>query len=106
MVHALLLIHDKDNDLNAMKDSNKLFKKLGFIGVGLCAVCCVLPIVGVMFGMGALTVLTGFLEWAGILAMIAAVVFLGVYYLRSKKAPACDIECGCTEEEEPSAIEP
>jgi hypothetical protein len=86
-----------------MKDSNKLFKKLGFIAVGLCAACCLLPIVGVLLGMGALTILTGFLEWAGILAMIAAIVFLGVYYFKSKRAPVCDIECACTEDKKASA---
>ena len=85
-----------------MKDSNKLFKKLGFIGVGLCAACCLLPIPGVLFGMGTLTFLTGFLEWAGILAMIAAVAFFGVYYFRSKKESACDIDCACKDEKEPT----
>jgi hypothetical protein len=89
-----------------MKDSKKLLKNLGFIGVGLCAACCLLPIVGVMFGMGALTFLTGFLEWAGIIAMIAAVLFFGVYYVRSQKAPACDINCACKEEKDVTVIKP
>lgn len=81
-----------------MKDSRNLFKKLGFIGVGLCAACCLLPIVGVMLGVSALTFLTGFLEWAGIIAMIGAALFFGIYYFRSKKAPACDVDCACKEE--------
>lgn len=101
MVHALLLIIDnKDNDLRTMKDSRNLFKKLGFIGVGLCAACCLLPIVAVMLGMGALTFFTGFLEWAGIIAMISSGIFFAIYYFRNKKAASCDIDCGCKEEKQ------
>lgn len=81
-----------------MKDSKSVFKKLGFIGVGLCAACCLLPIVGVLFGMGALTFISGFLEMAGIIAVLAAVIFFAIYFLRSRKAPACDIDCGCKED--------
>lgn len=82
-----------------MKDSKNLFKRLGFIGIGLCAACCLLPIVGVLFGMGALTFISGFLEVAGIIAMLAAVVFFAVYFVRSKRAaPACDIDCSCKDD--------
>ena len=89
-----------------MKDSKKLFKSLGFIGIGLCATCCLLPIVTVLFGMGALTFLTGFLEWAGIISMIAAVVFFAIYFIGSKKAPACDVDCACRDEKQINAIKP
>lgn len=78
-----------------MKDSKRLFRNLGFIGVGLCAACCLLPIAGVMFGMGALTFVAGFLEWAGIIAMVGAVASFGMYYFRSRKPQACDVDCAC-----------
>lgn len=78
-----------------MKDSKEMFKKVGFIGVGLCAVCCLLPIVGVMLGVGSLTFLTGFLEWVGIVAIVAAIILFGIYYFRKRKAPACDIDFDC-----------
>lgn len=83
-----------------MKDSKNVFKKLGFIGVGLCAACCLLPIVGVLLGMGALTFISGILEVAGMIAMIGAVAFFGIYFFKSKKAPACDIDCGCKNSED------
>ena len=82
-----------------MKDSKKIFKGLGFIDIGLCATCCLLPIVGVLFGMGALTFISGFLEIAGIIAMVAAIVLFTVYFVRSRKAPACDVECACKDEQ-------
>lgn len=87
-----------------MKDSKKLFKSLGFIGIGLCSACCLLPIVAVMFGMGALTFSTGFLEWAGIMSMIGAVIFFAIYFVRSRKATACDIDCACKDEQKVEGI--
>jgi hypothetical protein len=81
-----------------MKDSKNLFKKLGLIGIGLCAICCLLPLAAVMFGLGALTVISAYLEWAGILAMTSAAVFFVIYYVKKQQAPACDIDCGCKEE--------
>ena len=89
-----------------MKDSKKLFKSLGFIGIGLCAACCLLPIVAVLFGMGALTFLTGFLEWAGIISMVAAVIFFAIYFVRIRKAPACDVDCACKDEKQINTIKP
>ena len=89
-----------------MKDSKKLFKSLGFIGIGLCAACCLLPIVAVLFGMGALTFLSGFLEWAGIISMVAAVIFFAIYFVRSRKAPTCDVDCACKDEKQINTIKP
>lgn len=89
-----------------MKDSKNIFKRLGFIGIGLCAACCLLPIVGVLFGMGALTFISGFLEVAGIIAMIAAVVFFAIYFIRSRKAPACDVDCTCKDEKDVKVAKP
>lgn len=78
-----------------MKESKKLFKGLGFIGIALCAACCALPIVGVMLGVGTLSVLSKYFEWAGIASLILALVFFGVYFTRKKKAPSCEVDCGC-----------
>ncbi|MBA4057727.1 MAG: hypothetical protein C0490_23635 [Marivirga sp.] len=81
-----------------MKDSKKLFKNLGFIGISLCVACCLLPIVAVVFGMGALTVISGYLEWVGIATMVLAIIFFAIYYYRKKTATACDIDCECKTE--------
>ncbi len=78
-----------------MKESKKLFKGLGFIGIALCAACCALPIVGVMLGVGTLSVLSRYFEWAGIASLVLALVFFGIYFTRKKKAPACEVDCGC-----------
>jgi len=82
-----------------MKDSKNIFKRFAFIGIGLCAACCLLPIIGVLFGTGALTFISGFLEIAGIIAMVATILFFAVYFVRKRKAPACDLDCACKDEQ-------
>jgi hypothetical protein len=75
-----------------------LFKNFGFAGIALCAICCSLPIAGAAFGIGTLTMLAKYFEWAGIAAIVFAVAFFGVWTLRKKKAPSCDIDCDCKTE--------
>jgi hypothetical protein len=78
-----------------MKDSKRMLKSLGLVGIALCAACCALPIIGVMVGVGSLSVLSRYFEWAGIAALVLALAFFGIYYFRKKSTPACDIDCEC-----------
>jgi hypothetical protein len=48
--------------------------------------------------MAALTVIDGFLEWAGIISIIVALTFFGIYLAKKSKASACNIDCECNEE--------
>jgi hypothetical protein len=80
-----------------MKDSKNIFERLGIIGIGLCAACCLLPIAVSMFGVAAVTFISRFLETAGIIAM----VFFAIYLLRRRKASSCHIDCACREDQEP-----
>jgi hypothetical protein len=74
------------------------FKKFGFAGIALCAICCALPIAGATFSIGTLTVLAKYFEWAGIATILLALTFLIVWTVRKKKAPSCDIDCDCRAE--------
>lgn len=76
-----------------MEKSKNLFKRFGFIAVGLCVACCAFPVVGILIGIGGLTVLSRYMEWAGIAALLLAVISFGIYYYKKKSAPACDIDC-------------
>jgi protein-S-isoprenylcysteine O-methyltransferase Ste14 len=78
-------INLKDNALMTMKDSKNLFKNIGLVGIGLCSACCLLPIAAVIFGVGALSVVSRYIEWVGISAMILAAVFFGIYYFRKRR---------------------
>jgi hypothetical protein len=78
-----------------MKESKKLFKGLGIAGIALCAVCCALPILGVMLGVSAFSVLSHYFEWAGMTTLVLALFFFIVYYFKKRQAPACDTNCEC-----------
>ena len=74
-----------------MKGSKNYFKSFGFVAIGLCIACCAFPIVGVLIGIGTLSVISKYIEWAGVAALVLAVVSFGIYYAKKRKAPACDI---------------
>ena len=50
------------------------FTKLSLAGIGLCALCCVLPVIAPAFGIGSLSVLAFYLEKAGIGPIILGVL--------------------------------
>ena len=85
------------------KSSNSsLFKKLGFTGIGLCALLCSLPIIGAALGLGALTAAAAYFEKIGMAILILSIGALGLWYYKRRKAnsvaPTCDIDCGCKTE--------
>lgn len=80
-----------------MKKTKNLFKSFGFVSIGLCAVCCALPIIGVTMGIGTLTMLSAYIEWAGIVTVIISAVLFAIYSLQKRKKQACDIDCACKE---------
>src|SRR5258708_34906529 len=73
-----------------MKQSRNRFRSFGFLSIGLCALCCALLIIGMTAGIGALTILSKYFEWAGILALVSAAVAFSYVFIRKRKAPACD----------------
>ena len=82
-----------------MDKSKKVFKSFGLISIGLCALCCALPIIGMTAGVGALTVLSKYFEWAGFAALALGAVAFGYYFIKQKKvAPSCDLDCDCKTE--------
>ena len=77
-----------------MKNYEKLTKRFGFTAIGLCVACCAFPVVGVLLGIGTLSVLSKYIEWAGMAALVLAVISFGIYYYKKKTVPqACDIDC-------------
>jgi len=99
IVHGLYLnyqqkIHFKDNEIKGMKDSKKMFKGFGFIGLALCAVCCALSFSGIALWVGSFAVFSKYFESAAIVILILTLIFFGIVYFRKEKtAPACDIDC-------------
>lgn len=81
-----------------MKDSKNPLKQFGLAFMALCAVCCSFPIIGVILGISTLSVIAKYIEWAGIAALVLAIISFAVYRHKRKSAPACDINCECRDE--------
>lgn len=78
----------------------KLYKKLGWIGIASCGLCCALPLIGTAIGMASVAAVAFYLEKIGIAALILAAFFYfySLYKTRKKNtqcATACDVSCEC-----------
>jgi hypothetical protein len=78
-----------------MKDSKILSKILGFAGIGLCGLCCLLPFIGVIAGTALMSTIVAFMEPVAIILILAGGAAFAFYYLRKRKTVACDIDCRC-----------
>ncbi|GAB2642667.1 hypothetical protein [Emticicia sp. W12TSBA100-4] len=81
----------------------KTAKKLGWLGITLCGLCCALPIIGAVAGISSLTAIAFYLEKIGIIALGLAGIFFAYYFYQknqAKKACAasCETDCDCKEE--------
>jgi hypothetical protein len=85
-----------DKKQRNMKASKRLHTTLGLLGIVMCAACCALPIFGVMAGMGTLSVLSKYFEWAGIAAIVLAAVFFVIYVTKKRSSAGCESGCGCS----------
>jgi hypothetical protein len=77
------------------KNPGNTAKTFGLLGVGLCAVCCALPVAGLVGGAGILASIALYAEKAALFLVILAIVSFGLWYFRKRKARRCDIGCEC-----------
>ncbi len=81
------------------KEPGKMAKTLGFLGIGLCALCCALPIIGIVGGAGILSAISLYAEKAALVLLIISAAFIAVWLYKKKQAPpACSIDCSCKPE--------
>lgn len=74
-------------------------KNMGLLGIGLCALCCALPIIGIVGGTGLLAVLSLYAEKIAIvLLIISGGLFAYWQYTKKQTPPACSVDCSCKEE--------
>ncbi|MFN6946395.1 MAG: hypothetical protein ACK4ND_15715 [Cytophagaceae bacterium] len=84
-----------------METSNKKwYKKFGWFGIIACGLCCALPIIGTLAGIGALTAFGAYFEKIGIVALgIAGILFALHFYQKNKAkkecSTSCDTNCDC-----------
>lgn len=87
-------------DLDKVKITTPFYRKLGLAGIGLCGLCCALPMIGTLIGIGSLTAIAFYLEKFGIFVLGLAVIFFAYnYFKKRQKAKSCEtscaVNCGC-----------
>lgn len=81
------------------KEPGKWAKTLGFLGIGLCALCCALPIIGIIGGASILTAVAVYAEKIAIVLLVLSGAFFGIWLYRKRQTPAaCSIDCECKED--------
>lgn len=81
------------------KEPGKLAKNMGLLGIGLCALCCALPIIGIIGGAGILATIALYAEKIAIVLLIVSAASFAIWQYKKKQAPpACSIDCDCKTE--------
>jgi mercuric ion transport protein len=93
----------KSNMETMTKEPGKTAKKLGLLGIGLCALCCALPIIGIVGGAGILATISLYAEKIALVLLITSAAFFAIWLYRKRQAPpSCSIDCSCKTEVDPS----
>ena len=81
---------------NKIKAKTPIYKKLGLLSLGLCGLCCTLPVIGLFIGVSSVSIIGFYLEKVGfILVLLTVAFFLYSYLTKSKAYHSCDINCNC-----------
>lgn len=73
------------------------YKKVGWLGISLCAICCALPLIGAIAGIGSITVIALYLEKIGMVVIgIAGIIFLYSKFKPVNNSKSCDVNCDCS----------
>ena len=86
------------------KETGNVAKNLGLMGIGLCALCCALPIIGIAGGAGVLASIAMYAEKIALALLIISTALFGIWLYRRRKAPACSVDCSCKVENVDSKI--
>lgn len=87
--------------VNQLKES--VFKRLGFLGIGLCVLCCTLPVLGAIVGLSVFTTIAFYLEKVAILLLVTSLTLFTFWYLKKKNtksscASSCEVDCNCKDD--------
>jgi len=83
---------------NSKINSENAAKKIGILGMGLCVVCCAIPVLGLAGGGAGLAMLSLYAEKIALALFIISLSLFGFWYYRKRQAPACSIDCASKKE--------
>jgi hypothetical protein len=83
-----------------MKRKTLLYKRLGWLSIVLCVLCCALPIIGASIGISAFTAWAFYLDKVGMILLGLAILLLAYAIYKKVKAKkkcstSCSIDCSC-----------
>ncbi len=82
-----------------LKEPKKTAKIMALLGIGLCGLCCALPIAGIIGGAALLSAISWYAEKIGIILLIISAGLFALWYYKKRSAPACAIDCECKSEQ-------
>ena len=77
------------------KEPGKMAKNLGLLGIGLCVLCCTLPIIGIVGGAGILAWIALYAEKIALVLLIISAAAFVVWFYGKRQAPSCSNDCSC-----------
>lgn len=85
-----------------MKVKNRNWDEtMGWIGITACIICCTLPVIGAIVGIGALTAGANFEKTAISIFGVSGILFALHFYKKKKNqksySATCDRACNCRE---------
>ncbi len=81
------------SDLKNSKPSS--FSRIAWATGALCIACCAVPFIGIAIGSATLAAFAIYSEEVAIaMAILGATLLVYKFYSR-RKAPSCDLDCGC-----------
>jgi hypothetical protein len=75
--------------------SRKIASRAVFGALALCGLCCALPLVGALAGVGSLTAAVFSWEWAAAGLLAVALLVLAWTVIRRRRASQCALDCDC-----------
>jgi hypothetical protein len=75
-----------------VKNSGKAARLLGFLGIGLCGLCCALPIIGMVGVAGLLSAIAMHAEQIGLVILIGSIAAFAITFYQKRKSPTCKID--------------
>lgn len=83
----------------AASKSGKLARNIGFFGIGLCVLCCAVPVIGIVGGAGIFAAVAVFAEDVSIVLLIFSAGLCALWlYKRTQFPKACAADCDCKTE--------
>jgi hypothetical protein len=89
----------KSNMETTANEPGKMAKNFDLLGIGLCVLCCALPIIGIVGGAGILASVALYAEKIALVLLILSATFFAVWLYRKRQTPpSCSVDFSCKPE--------